>query len=164
MEGIGAGQTHEKGISMTDKPSIESLKRMGVCHDAMLFARKHTSLYAAWRACRRPDWMLWLLGRINYRDARAYRRFACWCVRHTPLPNGRTVWGLLTDERSRNAVIVAERYARGKATAKDLDAAWDAAGAAAGAAARDAQANQLRAMFPWAKVKAKIAEWEATHV
>ena len=36
------------------------------------------------------------------------RMFACWCVRQ--------VWHLLTDERSRHAVEVAERYVAGKAS------------------------------------------------
>ena len=63
------------------------------------------------------------------------RLFACWCVRHTPLTDGRVTWDLLTDKRSRAAVEVAERYARGGATTKELaaarGAAWDAAEGAA---------------------------------
>ena len=61
--------------------------------------------------------------------------FACWCVRQ--------VWHLLTDERSRNAVVVAEKYANGDATQEELaaagDAAWAAARVAAWAAAWDAR-------------------------
>lgn len=80
----------------------------------------------------------------NDKSARLYE---CWCVRH--------VWNLLTDERSRNAVIVAEKYANGEATDKDLaaacaaacaaawDAAWDATCAAARDAAWDAQSKHL---------------------
>ena len=91
------------------------------------------------------------------------RLFACWCVRNTPLQDGRKVWDLLTDERSRTAVEVAEQYARGEATDEELEAAWDAAwdaardaawdaawGAARDAAwdaARGAQKEQLRKML-----------------
>jgi hypothetical protein len=64
------------------------------------------------------------------RDRKA-RLFAVWCCREMPLHDGRKVWDLLTDERSRNAVEVAERFARGTATREELasarDAAWDAA-------------------------------------
>ncbi len=154
---------------MNNKPSIESLKRMGACHDAIVFAREHKSLYAAWQACHRPDWMLWLLGRINYRDARAYRRFACWCARHTPLSDGRTTWDLLTDHRSRDAVDVAERYAWGKATAEELaaagDAAWASARASAGDAARASAWASARAAAcaaaEAAEAAAEAAAWAA---
>ena len=75
------------------------------------------------------------------------RLFACWCVRETPLHDGRKIWVRLADERSRQAVIVAEKFANGEATAEELaaawDAAWDAAGAAAGAAAWAAQTRKL---------------------
>ena len=79
-----------------------------------------------------------LLRQVETWNDKTLRSFACWCIRK--------VWRLLTDERSRNAVIVAEKYANGEATIEELDAAWaaaraaarDAAWAAARAAARDA--------------------------
>jgi hypothetical protein len=65
------------------------------------------------------------------------RAFACWCVRETPIADGRKVWDLLMDdERSRAAVRIAERYVRGEATNEDLVAALDSAEAAAWDAAK----------------------------
>ena len=91
-----------------------------------------------------PEDKMWLLFREDVIPKNVLRLIACAMVRETPLADGRTVWDLLTDERSRNAVEVAERHARGEATDEELAAAWDAARAAwdaaraAGDAARDA--------------------------
>ena len=61
---------------------------------------------------------------------RELRLFACWPARQ--------VWHLLTDERMRRVVDVAERFARGEASADELAAARAAARAAKYAAAHDA--------------------------
>jgi hypothetical protein len=108
------------------------------------------------------------------------RRFACWCVRNTPTRNGKTVWDLLTDERSRLAVIAAERYCDGKATAAEMaaarDAAWnsawnftwnftrDAAWAAAWTAARSATwaaARGAARAATWATTRAAAREFQS---
>ena len=52
------------------------------------------------------------------------RLFSCWCVRQ--------IWHLLTDDIFKNAVIVAEKYASGKVTPDELDAARVAADLLAG--------------------------------
>ena len=106
------------------------------------------------------------------------RLFACWCVRNTPLHDGRKVWDLLADERSRNAVVVAERFAVGEANTRELlaakdeawgaaeaaavDAAWAAAWAAASSsAAHVARASASAAAWDVAAIRARVAAWDA---
>jgi hypothetical protein len=78
------------------------------------------------------------------------RTFACRSVRETPLADGRCVWDLLTDERSRAAVVAAENFVAGKISANDMAAAW--------AAARDAARD---AAWAAARAAARAAAWDA---
>lgn len=90
------------------------------------------------------------------------RLFACWCVRNTPLADGRTVWDLLEDERSKKAVEVAEKYAQGEATDEELKAALAAVLAVAWSAARDAAlATSLAVAWSAAREAAWAAAWAA---
>ena len=100
--------------------------------------------------------------KIEEWNDKSARLFACWCVRQ--------IWDSLIDERSKNALIVAEKYANGEATEDELaaarDAAWDAASAAAWAAARAAAWAAARAAA-WAAARAaawaaaRAAAWDA---
>ena len=86
---------------------------------------------------------IWCLRAVEGKD-REIRLYAVWCARQ--------VQHLLTDQRSLDALDVAERYALGQATKEELtaarDAAWDAARDAAytaAEAARDAAWATARA-------------------
>ena len=88
---------------------------------------------------------------------RKLRLFACGCVRQ--------VWHLLADERSCNAVEVAEKFSDGLATdserAAARAAAWKAAGGAAWTATGDAAWEAAWAAWDAAWTATGDASWEA---
>ena len=95
-----------------------------------------TDMSDVWRTAK-PAWLVWVATRPGVLTVRELRLFACFSVRQ--------VWHRLTDERSRTAVEVAERFANGEATETELSAARDAAWAAERGAARAAERNAARA-------------------
>jgi len=115
----------------------------------------------------KPEWLIWVATRPGVLTERQHREFACWCVRNTPLGDGR----------------VAERFARGDAAgdvaiaaaiAAASAAAWaasDAANAAAREAARAARDAAIAvAMEAWAAgeageaARAAAMEAQAAHL
>ena len=87
-----------------------------------------TTEIEAWNTCQRGDWMLCFAQKLD-------------CpIRQLSLTKGlcaKTVFHLMKDERSRNAVKVAIDFGNGVATREELDAASDAANAAAADAFAD---------------------------
>jgi hypothetical protein len=83
---------------------------------------------ADWLACTDPTPMIRLV--VEHPDDRKCRLLACAACR--------LIWDLLPDPRSRHAVEVAERFADGQASFKDLARARNEAVAAAGGAERQA--------------------------
>jgi hypothetical protein len=76
---------------------------------------------AEWLTCTDPTPMLeFIRGNVSERKLRL---FAVACCRH--------IWHLLNDQRSREAVLVVERYSEGSASSKELTAARKMARAAA---------------------------------
>ena len=119
----------------------EFLKKHEACKDGAKWALSVSEDMAdVWDAMieqGKHDWLIWTVTRPGVFPDSVLRKLACRFVRETPLSDGRKVWDLLTDERSRKAVEVAEAYADGNATGGELQAAY-AAACAAYAAARAA--------------------------
>ena len=124
------------------------LSHLGACTDARVWAKTQPDLETAWRECKRSDWMLWLLARttLNQDDPRL-RLMAC------DFAEAALIYVPAGEDRPRQAIEVARRFAAGDATREELAAARDAAGAAARAAAWDAAGA--------ARAAARDAAWDA---
>jgi hypothetical protein len=109
-----------------------------------------------------PKWLVWVATRPGVLTDKELRLFAVHCAR--------SVEHLLTDQRSKDAIAVAERFANGEATDDELEAAREAAWAAAWAAA-DAESAWAAAWAAargawesawaaaWAAARAAQADW-----
>jgi hypothetical protein len=139
----------------------DELIKLDACQDAIEWVGDK-SVAEAWSECKRGDWMLWFLLNADIKVSdKALRLIAVRCARE--------VQHLMKDQRSIDALDVAERYANGEATDEELTAAWaaawdaagDAAWAAAGDAARDAAGDAAWAAAgdaAWAAARAKQAD------
>ena len=69
------------------RPSLlaRQLAAIGACSEAVTWARKYRLPLAAWRACKRGDWMLWAVGKLAGPPGSDSRRplvlAACECAR-----------------------------------------------------------------------------------
>lgn len=119
------------------------------CSEGTRFALKYKTMRSVWEHCPRVDWLCWILNGLDVpADEKAVRLYMVWCARNTPMHDGRTTAALLTDQRSHDALAVAEQFANGLATQEELSAAWSATRSAtrsaARSAARSAQVVQFR--------------------
>ena len=87
------------------------LRKLNPCAGGLKFAESFKSMQAAWEACIRPDWMLWLLGELagppNSESRKNIVRIACRCARMC-LKHVR-------EDRPLKAVEAAEGFLDGKA-------------------------------------------------
>ena len=109
------------------------LENFDACFDSIEWAGKRRTGKAAWLACPRADWLLWLAGRIGI-DNNLIIFAACdiaESVLHFVPEN---------EDRPKKAIKAARSFVAGKATIQEVRAAYDAAYAAAYAAADAAAA------------------------
>ena len=135
--------------------------RGGACANGIADGRRYDTCTDWWRGTQRSDYMLWLLEAVAYPDDRKLRLLACRVVRETRVDDTRTVWDLLTDDRSRKAVEVAEQYTVGEATKDELEAAESEASDAASSAATSAEWAAATVAAAVAATSASVAAWES---
>ncbi len=104
-----------------NQEGIKVMKEVKACRGGYAWARKFDTPSDAWEAIQRPAWLRIALAGAGYSDDKVWRIFACWCARETPLIDGRKVWDLLTDKRSRHSVEVAEAFIRGEIALPEVE-------------------------------------------
>ena len=55
----------EKTMKASKEPWSDALRRLNACGEAVEWSRSYPDISAAWQACERGDWMLWLIGRAD---------------------------------------------------------------------------------------------------
>ena len=98
-----------------------NIEQFDPCIEALYYYKSKESFEQAWEDCHRGDWMLWIAQSLNV-DIHTLTLAKARCAK--------TVIHHLKDERSVNAIEVAERFGLKKATLKELDIASRAAYAA----------------------------------
>ena len=124
--------------------TLNRIREHSPCHEGWTKLLKHLGKtqaddeplpYAVIARSNGIDDALWCC-RAEPDQWKTWRLFAVWCARQVEY--------MMEDERSKNALNVAERHANGEATDDELDAAWAAARAAAWDAAWDAARDAAR--------------------
>ena len=136
---------------MADMTIQEFCKRHGACQEVREWALANCqSMREVWDTAK-PQWMVWVATRRGVLTERDLRVFCVRCAR--------SVEHLMTDQWSRHAIAVDERFVLGNADADELAAAHAAALAAAAdwaadwaamttEAAREQQAQWVRERTP----------------
>lgn len=119
---------------MTNAQLKRKLKSLGACEEAREWLGKR-DLETAWKECERPDWMIWLAGRIV--DRKLLVKTACKCA-ELALPIYEAKYP--NDMRVRNCIAVTLKWVAGKASLGDVATARRAAADAAAYAAYAAYA------------------------
>lgn len=100
-----------------------ALVTAGACKNAVAWARRQPTATAAWAACERADWMLWLAAKLSSTEARRREivRAACACARTAlvHVPEG--------ELRPLRCIETAEAWCRGEASIEAVRTAVDGA-------------------------------------
>jgi hypothetical protein len=102
----------------------EVLENLYACHEAIQWAKTQPNKQAAWNACERGDWLLWILGKTCKPNSRQHKQLvlaACQCARLS------LRWVPAGKNNPLIAIDTAELWARGEATVTQVKAAAYAA-------------------------------------
>ena len=133
---------------------IQFCEKHQACEDGRAWAiAECETMVDVWDKAK-PEWLLWVSTRPGVLTDKELRLFAVFCARK--------VEHFSVDQRSRDAIAVAEQFANGEATQEELTAARDAACAAARDAAWYAALDAARdaAWYAaWYAARAAQCDW-----
>lgn len=95
-----------------------NLESLNPCKTGAIWVAAQSSYQSAWETCDRGDWMLWIAKQRRV-DSRKFAGAKSACAR--------LVVHLMTDKRSVDAVVAAERFAKGEVSVSELEIAAKAA-------------------------------------
>ena len=92
---------------------VSDLRRLDACREALAWAANYADMHAAWAACDRGDWLLWVAARTGV-DRELIVLAACACARLALVrgPDG--------ELRPLRAIETAEAWCRGEATIQEV--------------------------------------------
>ena len=120
---------------------LDDLRNFRPCQDALQWAAGFDTFDAAWQACERGDWMLWILGKLSgppESERRKKLALAAADCAELSLPVYEKRYP--NDPRVRDCIRACRNWANGNATIEELRKARMAAAYAAAAAADAADA------------------------
>jgi hypothetical protein len=104
------------------------------------FLSSCVTIKEAWETCKNSSWMFWAIRKLEYDNIKQLILLSCEIVQNTPIGDGRYTAELLTDQRSRDGIAAAIKFAHGKITIEEMRVFADAANVAAATAAISATA------------------------
>ena len=108
---------------------ITQLKKLNACSDGIEEAKQHKNFYAAWRSCKRGDWLMWLVVELKM-DHKKIVLAACDCAELSlHFAEGTSCY-----EPAKHCLEVARAWCRGEVTIEEVRKAAHATRAAYSAA------------------------------
>jgi hypothetical protein len=139
--------------------SHQLLIDLEACEEAQKYASNFESLQDAWNSCEEPEWMLWLLGRVNWKNnlngiVDLAKKWAADAARADQAAKEAADAALATKLAARVAAEAAAQAAYWAAQAAELAAYWAARAAKQAdkwsdeADTKKSQCDDIRNLFP----------------
>ena len=127
--------------------NMSLLTEKNACEEGANWADSQPDYKTAWDTCERADWLLWAAQKFSV-DLKKLTLAKVACAR--------TVQHLMKDQRSIDALDIAEKFGRGEASRKKLNTADAYAATATAAAATAATAYAAAAAAAYAAAYASV--------